>query len=137
MEVTENVQEYLEVLWVFEEKGVKLAKINEVAGELRISPPSTVEMLKKMAKQGLVDYRTREGISLTEKGRGIARQVIRNHRLAELLLRDILEVGIDEEAICGFEHHISEEIADAVCSYLGHPRRCPHGNSIPRGSCCL
>ncbi|MFQ6136786.1 MAG: metal-dependent transcriptional regulator [Candidatus Hydrothermarchaeales archaeon] len=136
MKLSPNVEEYLEILWILEEEGVEVAKINEIAEKLAISPPSAVEMLKKMEEAELVEYRARVGISLNEKGREIARQVIRNHRLAEMLLTDILHMDIDESAICGLEHHISEEIADAVCTALNHPRRCPHGNDIPKGKCC-
>lgn len=137
MEITENIGEYLEVLWILEESGVKIAKINEVAENLNITPPSAVQMLKKMEDKKLVKYESRIGVSMTKKGREIARQIIRNHRLGELLLTKILKMDIDEKAICGFEHHISKEIADAVCTVLDHPERCPHGRKIPRGNCCL
>jgi DtxR family transcriptional regulator, Mn-dependent transcriptional regulator len=25
---------------------------------------------------------------------------------------------------------------DALCTLLEHPRKCPHGHSIPKGKCC-
>ncbi|MFQ5887664.1 MAG: metal-dependent transcriptional regulator [Candidatus Hydrothermarchaeales archaeon] len=136
MNLSPNVEEYLETLWIMEEKGKKIAKISEIAEELKIAPPSVVEMLRKMEGEKLVEYKTREGIKLTGKGREIARQIVRNHRLAELLLTDILQMKVDEKAVCGFEHYISEEISDAVCTTLNHPRKCPHGHYIPPGKCC-
>ncbi len=136
MGLSENTEEYLEILYLLEEEGKKVAKINEISVSLDIAPPSAVEMLKKMETNGLVNYEARVGISLTKKGRAKARQIIRNHRLAERLLTDILDMKIDEEAICGMEHHISEEIADAVCTSLNHPRKCPHGKDVPKGKCC-
>lgn len=136
MQLSENTEEYLEFLYMMEEKGKKKARINEVAEGLRISPPSAVQMLQKMEREGLVEYESRIGVTLTTKGRRLARNVVRNHRLAELLLKEILGVSVDEEAVCGLEHHISGEIADAVCIRLNHPRKCPHGNDIPQGSCC-
>ncbi len=137
MELSENVEEYLEVLWVFEEGNTTTPKINEISEALNIAPPSAVEMLKKMEGMGLVEYKARIGVSLSKKGREIARQIVRNHRLAELLLTEVLKTRIDEKAICGLEHHLSENIADAVCTHLNHPRHCPHGNDIPRGKCCV
>ena len=136
MKLSPNEEEYLEVLWILEEKGTTLAKISEIAEELKIAPPSVVEMLRKMEKKNLVEYKTREGIKLTLEGREIARQIVRNHRLTELLLTDILHMNIDENAVCGLEHYISEDISDAVCTTLNHPKRCPHGHSIPPGRCC-
>ncbi|MEE9594146.1 MAG: metal-dependent transcriptional regulator [Candidatus Hydrothermarchaeales archaeon] len=136
MQRSENVEEYLEALWILREKGSDVARINQVSEHLGIAPPSAVEMLKKMGDKKLVKYLTREGVSLTAEGEKAARQIIRNHRLAELLLTEILEMNVDEEAACGLEHHLGEKVADAVCTKLNHPRKCPHGNDIPRGKCC-
>ncbi len=140
MEITENVEEYLEALFILDEKGKKIARITEVAESLGVAPPSAVEMLKKIERQGLVNYRAREGVSLTKRGRTLAREIVRNHRLAELLLTEVLKVEMDdasqESVACAIEHHISDKIAEAVCTKLGHPRKCPHGNDIPIGKCC-
>lgn len=138
--ITENIEEYLEALWIFQEEEKKdIVKINEVADGLNISPPSAVEMLKKMEGLGLVDYYPREGVRLTKEGNQRAARVVRNHRIAELLLSDILGMDIDGGAhdhVCGLEHHISEDIAEAVCSKLDHKNTCPHGKPIPPGKCC-
>lgn len=140
MEISENIEEYLETLWALTiEKGRSLAKINTIAEALGISPPSAVEMLRKMEKLGLVEYETRAGIRLTEEGRERAEKVVRQHRLAELLLTKILGLelsGAVHQQACDLEHHIGEDIATAVCIKLGHPKSCPHGKPIPRGECC-
>jgi len=136
MKFSPNVEEYLEILWIMEEKGKEIAKISEIAEELKIAPPSVVEMSRKMEARGLVEYKTREGIKMTKNGRTIATQIVRNHRLTELLLTDILHMKVDETAVCGLEHYLSEEISDAVCTTLNHPRTCPHGHKIPPGKCC-
>lgn len=75
---------------------------------------------------------------LTESGLAAARDVVRRHRLAECLLRDVLGVG-DEEVdadACEFEHLIQHGLDDRICILLGHPTHCPHGKAIPRGNCC-
>lgn len=136
MKQSENVEEYLEVLWMGEERGENISRINDVAERLGIAPPSAVQMLRKMQAEGLIDYETRVGVKLSHRGRAAARKIVRNHRLAELLLKNILGVKVDEEEVCGLEHHLSGKIATAVCTKLGHPRKCPHGNPIPRGKCC-
>jgi len=136
MKRTENIEEYLEALWTLEERGKTVSKISDIAQALDIAPPSVVEMFKKLEKQDYVNYKTREGIELTEKGREIARQIVRNHRLAELLVEKTLKGKLDESIACGIEHHISEEFADALCISLSHPRKCPHGKEIPMGKCC-
>ena len=34
------------------------------------------------------------------------------------------------------EHVLSPSVTDSVCSFLGHPKFCPHGKPIPAGRCC-
>ena len=41
-----------------------------------------------------------------------------------------------EKNACSFEHTLSPEVADSICTLLGHPPTCPHGLPIPRGACC-
>ena len=76
------------------------------------------------------------GIDLTEEGRKIGSVMMRNSRLLEVLMNDSLKVDIDEEMVCGVEHHMNRQFADALCMMLNHPRKCPHGNDVPLGSCC-
>ena len=77
-------------------------------------------------------------VVLTEAGEVRARGVIRRHRLAERLFRDLLDLseGAAESQACEFEHILSPEATDSVCTLLGHPPTCPHGKSIPPGECC-
>lgn len=78
-------------------------------------------------------------IELTERGREKAANIIRRHRLAERLFTDSLaldsETEIEQQA-CKFEHILSPEATDKICTFLGHPRTCPHGAPIPLGPCC-
>ena len=41
-----------------------------------------------------------------------------------------------EQQACEFEHVLSPEATDSVCTLLGHPPACPHGKAIPPGACC-
>jgi len=79
-------------------------------------------------------------IVFTEKGRKRAEDVIRRHRLAERLFTETFHVHDEreiEEQACKFEHILSPEATDSICSFLGHPRTCPHGSPIPAGECCV
>ncbi len=79
-------------------------------------------------------------IIFTEKGRKRAEDVIRRHRLAERLFVQTFQVQNEkeiEEQACRFEHVLSPEVTDSICTFLGHPRTCPHGSPIPAGPCCI
>jgi DtxR family Mn-dependent transcriptional regulator len=133
---SEHVEEYLEALWISGERGQPIAKISWVARQLDVAPPSVVEMYKKLANQDLVTYYPYRGVRLSEKGTLIAQRVVRNHRLVETLMKQTLNINVDENIACGIEHHMTNEFADALCTLLKHPKKCPHGNTIPTGSCC-
>ena len=78
-------------------------------------------------------------VEFTSRGRQMAADIIRRHRLAERLLTETLKVQSEtevEEQACRFEHILSPEATDRICSFLGHPKTCPHGAPIPAGGCC-
>jgi putative ABC transport system ATP-binding protein len=78
-------------------------------------------------------------VELTPRGRERAGSIIRRHRLAERLFTDSLAMDSEseiEQQACKFEHILSPEATDKICTFLGHPRTCPHGAPIPPGACC-
>jgi putative ABC transport system ATP-binding protein len=123
----------LEQLWVCAEEGTP-ADIQSMRTPEEIDP---VRMLGRMADLKLVELGSGE-VRFTERGKGRARDVIRRHRLAERLFTDTFDVS-DPEAhsdACKFEHIISPELDQRICTFLNHPKTCPHGNPIPPGNCC-
>lgn len=77
-------------------------------------------------------------VTLTPRGYEEGKNCIRRHRLAERLITDLLYCGKQEahETGCRFEHLLHKGIEENVCTLLGHPRTCPHGQPIPEGQCC-
>jgi putative ABC transport system ATP-binding protein len=132
----------LEQIWICGEEGkpalVEVLRATGPAGNLPILPdePAT-RVLGRMSELQLVELRNGEA-QLTPGGSNRARNVVRRHRLAERLFKDTF--AIDESEVhnqaCKFEHIISPELDQRICSFLGHPKTCPHGNPIPPGDCC-
>jgi putative ABC transport system ATP-binding protein len=160
----EQFDEVLEELWVLEEHG-EIAEIErmEVHGALPVS--MAVEKMSEMGLVVTMPHppqphehkpfvnpchdalkpagvSTGDGsmmVELTVRGRQRAADIIRRHRLAERLFTDSLamdsETEIEQQA-CKFEHILSQEATEKICTFLGHPRTCPHGAPIPPGPCC-
>jgi len=131
------VEEVLEFIWTQRERGSssirQLFAIEEVA-----EAHADTNTIEEMEKYGLV--RTDgDSIHLTSKGETLAEAVVRRHRLAERLLTEVLSISEEEieKNACGFEHTLSPEVTDSICTLLGHPPTCPHGLAIPRGKCCV
>ena len=160
----EQFDEILEELWVLEEHGepaeigrmevhgalpVSIAVEKMIALELVGSRPHPAEPHDhKPFSNPCHDALKPSGVSigdgsmiveLTDRGRKKAADIIRRHRLAERLFTDSLaldsETEIEQQA-CKFEHILSPEATEKICTFLGHPRTCPHGAPIPRGACC-
>lgn len=130
----EHRQMYLKAIWRIE-RSERPAKIMDIARMLNVKQPSVVQMLKKLDGQGMVRY-NKAGVRLTARGTRVGSTMIRNSRLLEVLMSSALKIDIDEEMVCGIEHHMNKSFADALCTMLGHPSMCPHDLPIPPGECC-
>jgi len=130
----EHVEMYLKAIWHIKEKNDPV-KISVIAKMLNVRQPSVVQMLKKLNGRELVEY-NKAGVFLTETGEKIGSSMMRNSRLLEVLMDSALKVEIDEEMVCGIEHHMNIQFTDALCTMLNHPRKCPHEHDIPMGECC-
>ena len=130
--ISYQAEEYLEAIHRLEKKR-GYAKTMELARRLKVVPGSVTNTIESLERRGLVIHEPYKGVKLTEKGRGIASNVLRKHRLAERLLTDILHLDWSEvhDAACKLEHALSPEILDPLENALGHPKTCPHGNPIP------
>lgn len=129
----ERIDEALELLWVLDEEGY-----NDLKRFKHSSDDHDVEFLTEtLIKNGFAKIEN-DKILLTPTGAGLARGLIRRHRLAERLFTDVFDLSKDiiHEDACKMEHVLSEELTDSVCTFLGHPPTCPHGKPIPQGDCC-
>jgi len=125
--------EILELIWMQTESraNVTVQSLSDEATE-ELEP-----LLREMEDAGLVSV-AESSVSLTSKGKEQAQELIRCHRLAERLLADVLSVKGEllEAQACEFEHILSPEVTESICTLLGHPSTCPHGMPIPPGECC-
>ena len=127
---------YLKAIWHIRERKEKV-KVSSIAKILNVRQPSVVQMLHKLNDANLVKYMKGNAVmKLTTEGEKIGEQMIRNTRLLEVMMKEALKIEIDEEMVCGIEHHMKEIFTDALCTLLKHPRSCPHGYDIPFGNCC-
>jgi DtxR family Mn-dependent transcriptional regulator len=133
---SEHVEMYLKAIWHIRERKEKV-KVSSIAKILNVRQPSVVQMLHKLNDADLVEYSKGNSVmKLTPEGEQIGERMIRNTRLLEVMMNEALKIEIDEEMVCGIEHHMKAIFTDALCTLLKHPRSCPHGYRIPLGKCC-
>jgi DtxR family transcriptional regulator, Mn-dependent transcriptional regulator len=132
---SEHIEMYLKAIWYIRERREDV-KVSSIAKLLNVTQPSVVQMLRKLNRSQFVRY-SKGNLEMTTEGEHIGKKMMRNTRLLEVLMKDALKIEVDEEMICGIEHHMKDMFTDALCTLLHHPRKCPHGHEIPKGKCCL
>ena len=107
--------------------------VSELAKKLDVKPPTVNSMMKKLALKKWVSYAPYKGIHITEKGKKEALSIIRRHRLAELFLVKVMELGWEEvhDIAEQLEHVNSERFYERIDEMLGYPKADPHGEPIP------
>ncbi len=127
-----TTEEYLETIGALEERENPVST-SAIAQNMNISLASVSEMLRRLAKKGLVEYKPYGGASLTGEGKKRYLRLTRRHRLWEVFLNRYL--GIDwadvYEHACALEHSTSDVVADRLGDFMGNPAVCPHGSPIP------
>ncbi len=126
------VEQYLETILELEEAGIVPMRAR-IVERLGVSAPAVSETVKRLEREGYVSLDQDRVLHLSEAGRAYATSMLRRHRLAEVLLVDVLKVPwpqVHEEA-CRLEHAISDNLERHIVDLLGDPGTCPHGSPIP------
>ena len=131
-QIEDDIDDALEQLWILREQnrlsGPQAAKSRFLQKEQLLSHLRSIRLVQN----------DNGSLSFTQAGEVRARDIIRRHRLGEVLFAQTFGLDTREasDEACQFEHIISPDVAERICSFLGHPRNCPHGNEIPSGRCC-
>ncbi|MFN7313227.1 MAG: metal-dependent transcriptional regulator [Bacteroidota bacterium] len=126
-------ENYLKAIYKLTENGGGNVNTNAIADEIQTKAASVTDMIKKLSDKKLLKYEKYKGVTLTEKGRKVAIETVRKHRLWECFLFDKLKFGWDEvhEIAEQLEHIQSEVLVDKLDAFLDYPTHDPHGDPIP------
>jgi DtxR family transcriptional regulator, Mn-dependent transcriptional regulator len=130
---TISKENYLKAIYGIAKKNGSMVSTSTLAKELGVSSAAISEMANKLSKQGYVEYKKYKGINILAKGKKIAVNVLRKHRLWELFLIETLglnwgEVHAEAEKL---EHSTTNFLIDKIDEYLNYPDTDPHGAPIP------
>lgn len=127
------VEDYCKAIFTLQSRAGAPVSTNALAERLSITPGSVSAMVRRLGELGLTEHIPYKGVELTARGRRVALEVIRHHRLIELFLAKTLDMPWDmvhDEAEV-LEHVISEELEQLIAEKLGDPTIDPHGDPIP------
>jgi DtxR family transcriptional regulator, Mn-dependent transcriptional regulator len=131
-DLVDTTEMYLRTVLELEEEGVTPLRAR-IAERLHQSGPTVSQTVNRMERDGLLTVEGDRHLQLTEAGRSYAISVMRKHRLAELLLVNVIGLPYEaaHEEACRWEHVMSEAVEKRVYTMLGRPTRSPYGNPIP------
>lgn len=125
-------ENYLSVIYKSSDNNSEI-KANQIAEKLNISGAAVTDMLRKLAKEGYVEYKRYKGTRLTKSGEEYARNMVRRHRIWELFLHQIVGLPWDKvhDEAHNLEHGASDELINRMEEMLDFPEYDPHGDPIP------
>lgn len=131
--LTRAEENYLKSIFHLERELQTEVNTSSIAEAMETKPSSATDMIQRLAEKKLVNYRPYKGVQLTAKGRKLAANVIRKHRLWEVFLVEKLNFQWDEvhEIAEQLEHIQSDELISRLAEFLGNPELDPHGDPIP------
>lgn len=126
-------EDYLTLIWKAEEWPDDPATTTGIAARVGVNASTVSANLKKLARDGLIDYEAYGSVALTDAGRAIAVAVVRRHRILETYLAERLGYTWDEvhDEADHLEHAVSDTLLARMDEELGHPQVDPHGDPIP------
>ena len=131
--ITLAEEDYLKAIFSIQLKTEEKVSTNEISKEIKTSPASVSDMLKKLEEKELIHYEKYKGVELSKKGKKIAIHIIRKHRLWETFLVNKLKFNWEDvhEVAEELEHIKSHDLIDKLDKYLDYPKFDPHGEPIP------
>lgn len=131
-DLVDTTEMYLRTIFELEEEGIPPMRAR-IAERLGHSGPTVSQTVARMERDELVHVGSDRRLVLTEEGRSLATRVMRKHRLAELLLTEV--IGLEWEYVhdeaCRWEHVMSDRVERKIVALLGEHRESPYGNPIP------
>lgn len=126
-------ENYLKIIYHLSLDTEGMVQTNSIAERIQTKAASVTDMMRKLSEKKLVSYIKYQGVKLTEKGKEIALDVVRKHRLWEVFLVDKLSFKWDEvhDIAEELEHINSSELIERLNEFLNFPTNDPHGDPIP------
>jgi DtxR family Mn-dependent transcriptional regulator len=126
-------EDYVKAIYAHTEWQPEPITPSALAARLGLAASSVTEMVKKLARVGLVTHRPYGAVTLTDEGTALALRMLRRHRLIETWLVRSFGYGWDEvhDEAEVLEHSLSDRLLESIADQLGQPESDPHGDPIP------
>lgn len=129
--LTSALEDYLESIYELV-RDKNFARIKDIAQARGVRSGSVSPAMRRLAEMGLVTYRHREYISLTERGEREARKIYAKHQILTQFFHQILRMpaAAARKNACAMEHSLTQEGMDHLVRLFEFLRACPEGHQL-------
>ncbi len=123
-ELTSTLEDYLRAIYRIESEQ-KVARPKDIAAAQDVASSTVTAALRSLAEKNMINYEPYELITLTDKGRGRAEQLVTRHQIVRDFLENILGLeGEQAEATaCDMEHAVGREALERFVCFLAFVQR--------------
>jgi DtxR family Mn-dependent transcriptional regulator len=113
--LSSSMEDYLETIFNLE-KANRVARVKDIAANLKVKMPSVTGALKILKERNLINYEKNSFICLTKNGLKIAKVIVNKHRTLTRFLETILIIPSEraQEMACKMEHAIDFDTTDRM-----------------------
>jgi DtxR family Mn-dependent transcriptional regulator len=125
-ELSESLEDYLEVILKLEQSQ-KVARAKDIAERMEVQRGSVTSALKNLKEKKLINYEPYSFITLTPKGKKLAKEITHRHAVLMDFLLMILQLDEEtaESTACRMEHVIDNKSLEKLLYFFDFIYKCP------------
>jgi len=123
-----SLEDYLEAIFhIVDQK--QAARAKDISKRMKVNSSSVTGALHALAEKSLINYAPYDIVTLTSKGKRVARDIVKRHETLSEFFVKVLAVPIEaaEEAACKMEHAVPAAIMERFIEFLHFVETCPRG----------
>lgn len=124
--LSESLEDYLEVILKLEQ-AQKVARAKDIAEKMNVQRGSVTGALKNLKEKKLINYEPYSFITLTPKGKKLAREITRRHAVLKDFLFNVLQIDTEtaEATACRMEHAIDKKTLERLVCFIDYVHKFP------------
>ncbi|MBW1954650.1 MAG: metal-dependent transcriptional regulator [Deltaproteobacteria bacterium] len=124
--LSESLEDYLETILILQNKNT-VARVKEIAERLGVLSGTVTSALRTLSEKKLIHYKPYGFITLTSRGKTIAKEVLRRHTILKNFLQSVLllDAPTAEENACRVEHAMDSIAIHRLVQFIEYIDQCP------------
>lgn len=128
LNLSASLEDYLEAISrIVTEKHA--ARVKDISRRLKVNMSSVSGALHLLAERKLINYAPYEVVTLTPKGKTIAKDIIHRHDTLKYFFTKVLSIDekLADETACKMEHAMTKKILRRFIKFIRFFDNCPRG----------